>query len=121
MGRLITITSAAVKQPIDNLILSNAVRSAVTGLMKSLSNEYAPHNVLVNNVCPGYTLTARLDQLAARLATAKAWRQSRFAIAGPRDSPAPPRPAGRVRNSSSSSLRARSYVTGVSIAVDAGM
>ncbi|MBZ5566051.1 MAG: SDR family NAD(P)-dependent oxidoreductase, partial [Acidobacteriia bacterium] len=70
-GRLITITSVAVKQPVDNLILSNSVRSAVSGLVKSLSNEYARDNVLVNNVCPGYTLTARLDELAGKLAAAE--------------------------------------------------
>ncbi len=56
-GRLIAITSVAVKQPIDDLILSNAVRSAVSGLIKSLANEYARANVLVNNVCPGFTQT----------------------------------------------------------------
>ena len=67
-GRFIAITSMAVKQPVDGLILSNSVRSAVSGLVKSLSNEYGKDNVLVNNVCPGYTLTARLDELAGKLA-----------------------------------------------------
>jgi 3-oxoacyl-[acyl-carrier protein] reductase len=67
-GRLITITSLTVKQPIDGLILSNSVRAAVVGLVKSLSNEYAPHNVLVNNVCPGYTATDRLGDLSSTLA-----------------------------------------------------
>src|SRR5260370_26342240 len=62
-GRLIAISSVAVLQPVDGLILSNAARSAVRGLVKSLSNEYAPHNVLVNNVCPGYTGTERLKKL----------------------------------------------------------
>jgi 3-oxoacyl-[acyl-carrier protein] reductase len=67
-GRLITITSLTVKQPIDGLILSNTVRAAVAGLVKSLSNEYAAHNVLVNNVCPGYTATDRLQELSSTLA-----------------------------------------------------
>jgi 3-oxoacyl-[acyl-carrier protein] reductase len=62
-GRFITISSIAVLQPVDGLILSNAARSAVRGLVKSLSNEYAPYNVLVNNVCPGYTATERLKKL----------------------------------------------------------
>ena len=62
-GRLITITSVSVKQPLERLILSNSVRSAVAGLVRSLSNEYAPYNILVNNVCPGYTATARLRDL----------------------------------------------------------
>jgi 3-oxoacyl-[acyl-carrier protein] reductase len=67
-GRLITITSLTVKQPVDGLILSNTVRAAVVGLVKSLSNEYSAHNVLVNNVCPGYTATDRLKDLSSMLA-----------------------------------------------------
>jgi 3-oxoacyl-[acyl-carrier protein] reductase len=67
-GRLVTITSLTVKQPVDNLILSNSVRAAVAGLVKSLSNEYGSHNVLVNNVCPGYTATDRLTELSSTLA-----------------------------------------------------
>ncbi len=63
-GRFLMITSVAVKQPIDGLILSNAVRSAVLGLTRSLANEYGRDGVLVNNVCPGYTLTERLTELA---------------------------------------------------------
>lgn len=69
-GRLLTITSVSVKEPIDGLVLSNAVRAAVAGLVKSLANEYGPHNVLVNNVCPGYTKTDRLAGLAQALAAA---------------------------------------------------
>ncbi len=67
-GRLVAITSLSVKQPVEGLILSNSVRAAVVGLVKTLSNEYAPDNVLVNNVCPGYTATDRLGELAAALA-----------------------------------------------------
>jgi 3-oxoacyl-[acyl-carrier protein] reductase len=62
-GRLITMTSMAVLQPVNGLILSNAARTAVRGLVKSLSNEYAPYNVLVNNVCSGYAATERLKKL----------------------------------------------------------
>ena len=67
-GRLITITSISVKQPIDGLILSNSVSAAVSGLVKSLANEYGKYDVLVNNVCPGYTRTDRLTELSNRLA-----------------------------------------------------
>ncbi len=67
-GRFLTITSVSVKQPIDGLVLSNSVRSAVSGLVKSLANEYGKYNVLVNNICPGYTRTERLTELSARLA-----------------------------------------------------
>lgn len=62
-GRIISITSITVKQPINNLMLSNSVRAAVTGLMKTLANELAEYNITVNNVLPGYTETERLKEL----------------------------------------------------------
>ena len=105
-GRLITLTSMAVLQPINGLILSNASRSTVRGLVKSLSNEYAPHNVLVNNVCPGYTATERLKKLQVDTTEI---------------------PLGRIATPEEianlvvflASERA-SYITGASIAVDGG-
>ena len=63
-GRIINLTSISVKQPVDNLILSNSLRAGVTGFTKSLSNEVARFNITVNNVAPGYTLTNRLYDLA---------------------------------------------------------
>ncbi|MBK9098957.1 MAG: SDR family oxidoreductase [bacterium] len=63
-GRIINITSISVKQPVDNLILSNSMRAAVTGFTKSLSNEVAKFNITVNSVAPGMTLTNRLYELA---------------------------------------------------------
>jgi 3-oxoacyl-[acyl-carrier protein] reductase len=65
-GRIINVTSIAVKQPVDNLILSNSVRAAVTGFARTLANEVAPFGITVNNVMPGYTRTKRVDDLAAR-------------------------------------------------------
>jgi len=62
-GRIINITSVAVKQPIDGLILSNATRLAVIGMAKTLSRELAPHGITVNNVCPGAIGTERLISL----------------------------------------------------------
>ncbi len=62
-GRIISITSMAVKQPVNNLILSNSVRASVVGLVKTLSNELAQYNITVNNVMPGYTETERLNEL----------------------------------------------------------
>jgi len=62
-GRIITITSQAVKQPVANLILSNSVRASVVGLMKTLASELGPYNITVNNVMPGYTKTNRLASL----------------------------------------------------------
>ncbi|MCW8849640.1 MAG: SDR family oxidoreductase [Melioribacteraceae bacterium] len=63
-GRIINITSISVKQPIDNLLLSNAFRSAVTAFAKTLSNQVGQYNITVNNVAPGLTHTGRLDELA---------------------------------------------------------
>jgi len=59
-GRVINITSVAVKQPIDRLILSNAVRLGVVGMAKTLSREVAKEGITVNNVCPGNIATQRL-------------------------------------------------------------
>ncbi len=67
-GRIINMTSISVKQPIDGLILSNTVRSGVIGFAKTLSNELAPYNVTVNNVCPGYTMTERVRKLSVDVA-----------------------------------------------------
>ena len=51
-GRIVNMASVAVKQPIDGLMLSNAVRAGVIGFAKTLANELATDNILVNNVCP---------------------------------------------------------------------
>ena len=70
-GRVITVTSTTVKQPIENLVLSNAVRPAVMALMRSLSVEFGADNITFNNVGPGYTTTERLQELAGTRALAK--------------------------------------------------
>lgn len=63
-GRIITLTSITTKKPVPDLVLSNAVRTAVVGLVKSLANEFGKDGILVNNVGPGYTATDRLKHLA---------------------------------------------------------
>src|SRR4029450_5363826 len=63
-GRILNITSIAVKQPVENLMLSNSVRAAVTGFARTLANEVATDGVTVNNILPGYTRTERVEQLA---------------------------------------------------------
>ena len=63
-GRIVNVTSISVKQPVDNLILSNSLRAGIVGFAKSLSNEVGNHNITVNNVAPGLTLTNRLYELA---------------------------------------------------------
>lgn len=69
-GRFLTLTSVSVKQPIPDLILSNAVRAGVVGLVKSMANEFGKDGITVNNVGPGYTATERLKSLAATRALA---------------------------------------------------
>jgi 3-oxoacyl-[acyl-carrier protein] reductase len=63
-GRILNITSISVKQPVDNLMLSNSLRAAVTGFARTLATEVAPFGVTVNNILPGYTRTERVVELA---------------------------------------------------------
>ena len=63
-GRIINITSVSVKQPLDNLILSNTARAGVIGMAKTLARQVAAEGITVNNVCPGYTLTDRVLDIA---------------------------------------------------------
>lgn len=67
-GRVVNIASYSVKQPIDELTLSNSIRLAVLGWAKSLANEVAAQGVLINTVCPGWTRTERVNSLFARRA-----------------------------------------------------
>ena len=121
-GRIINVTSIAVKQPVDGLILSNSVRAAVTGFARTLANEVARDGVTVNNVMPGYTRTARLDWLAGQIAAREGVDQDAAF-----DRWAGEIPAGRVGDPAEfaalvtflASERA-SYITGTSIPVDGG-
>ncbi|HRN52087.1 MAG TPA: SDR family oxidoreductase [Gemmatimonadaceae bacterium] len=121
-GRILNVTSIAVKQPVDNLILSNSVRAAVTGFARTLANEVAPHNITVNNLMPGYTRTERLDQLAAANAAAKGGGTASEFAAWERQIP-----MGRVGEPQEFAALATflaseraSYITAQSIAVDGG-
>jgi 3-oxoacyl-[acyl-carrier protein] reductase len=121
-GRFIAITSVTVKQPVEGLILSNAVRSGVTGLIKTLANEYGPYNVLVNSVCPGYTATARLISLAGSLGKKEGLPPEEIQDRWARQSAL--RRVGRPEEFANlvvflASERA-SYITGSAIAVDGG-
>jgi|SRR5690242_11398622 3-oxoacyl-[acyl-carrier protein] reductase len=69
-GRFIAITSTSVKGSIPDLVMSNAIRPAVVGLLKSLSAEFGKYNITCNNVAPGYTATERLNELAGTRALA---------------------------------------------------
>jgi 3-oxoacyl-[acyl-carrier protein] reductase len=67
-GRFVAITSIAVREPLPGLVLSHALRAAVTGYLKSVSDEVAADGVTVNTVCPGFTATDRLEVLAENIA-----------------------------------------------------
>lgn len=69
---ILTITSMTVKQPLDNLILSNSVRMGVVGLTKSLANELGPEGIRVNSILPGWTQTERVIELMTARARAHA-------------------------------------------------
>jgi len=122
-GRFIVVTSVSVKQPIDGLILSNSIRAGVSGLVKTLANEYGPHNILVNNVCPGFTATARLldlsSALAAKQGVAAKDIEARWASQAPLGRIGQPEEFANVVVFLASERA--SYVTGTSIAVDGGI
>jgi 3-oxoacyl-[acyl-carrier protein] reductase len=122
-GRIINITSIAVKQPIDGLILSNTARAGVIGFAKSVSNEFARDNILVNCVCPGRILTDRIIHLAEERA-----RRDNKNIKDVINSMELDVPIGRIGKPKEladlvvflASERA-SYITGTTIQVDGGL
>lgn len=121
-GRIVNVTSIAVKQPVDNLILSNSVRAAVTGFARTLANEVAPYGITVNNVMPGYTRTDRVEELAQHIASRETTSTEAAFATWEREIP-----MGRLGEPAElgamvaflCSTRA-SYTTGASIPVDGG-
>jgi len=121
-GRVVHLTSISVKQPLTNLVLSNALRAAVAGLSKTLAEEYAPFGVTVNCIATGWTDTDRLGEIAGTAAAARG--------VSPEDVRAgwlASIPAGRLARPEEiadmaaflASERA-AYVTGTVVAVDGG-
>ena len=121
-GRIINFTSRALREPIDNLMISNAVRLAVGGMAKTLATEVAPFGITVNNVCPGPTSTDRAIELAAARAVKKgistgeelaqtAKRIPRGRLARPEE------PAAAVAFLSS---ELAGHITGISLLIDGG-
>jgi 3-oxoacyl-[acyl-carrier protein] reductase len=122
-GRLITITSITTKQPVTDLVLSNAVRAAVVGLVKSLANEFGKDGILVNNVGPGYTATERLKELAKSRSVASGKDEKEILDAWASD--ASLKRLGEPREIAETivwlaSERA-SYITGQTVLVDGGL
>jgi len=95
-GRVINITSLSVKEPIDNLILSNSIRAAVHGLAKTLANQLGQYGITVNNIMPGYIHTDRVEQLAQH--TAQRTGQPVIEVLAEMGKPAPVGRIGRPKN-----------------------
>jgi len=122
-GAILAMTSITVKQPLPNLGLSNSLRLAVAGLVKTLADELAPCGIRVNAICPGWTRTARVDQLlrdrAERNSTTPEEEAAKIAAAIPLGRMGTPEEFAAVAAFLVSP--AASYVTGVSLLVDGGM
>ncbi len=121
-GRVVAITSVSVWEPIPGLLLSNAYRPALTGLLKTLAQEAAADGVTVNSVCPGYTATDRLRELAEATAeregtTPEAVRASWAASIPAHRLGEPGEVAAAVAFLCSEKA---SYLTGVALPVDGG-
>ncbi|MBN1992322.1 MAG: SDR family oxidoreductase [Anaerolineae bacterium] len=121
-GRIINITSLSVKEPIDNLVLSNSIRAAVHGLAKTLANQLGRDGITVNNVMPGYIHTDRVEQLAQH--TAERTGKSVADVLAEMGQPTPvgrvgqPKELGALVTFLASEQAA--YINGVSIPVDGG-
>ena len=121
-GRILNITSISVKQPVDNLILSNSLRAAVTGMARTLANEVAEFGITVNNILPGYTATERVEQLARSAA-----ERQNITVDEARstwENQIPMRRLGRPEEFAALAAflvsERASYITGTSIPVDGG-
>lgn len=121
-GRILNITSIAVKQPVDNLILSNSLRAAVTGFARTLANEVATFGITVNNIMPGYTRTERVEELSRMMAEKEGITPEDFIARWEKEIPM--RRLGEPREFAALAAflvsERAGYVTGASIPVDGG-
>lgn len=119
-GRIINISSYSVKQPIDNMILSNSLRLGVLGWSKTIASELAASGILVNTVCPGWTDTDRVSELLERQAA-----ETGVSVESVREGLERMIPIGRIADPTEIASvvvflasQAASYITGTAIAVD---
>jgi 3-oxoacyl-[acyl-carrier protein] reductase len=121
-GRILNITSIAVKQPIENLLLSNSLRAGVTGFARTLANEVASAGITVNNILPGYTRTERVEELAGMMAKKQGITPAAFK--GKWEQEIPMKRLGEPREFAALAAfmvsERASYITGTSVQVDGG-
>jgi 3-oxoacyl-[acyl-carrier protein] reductase len=121
-GRILNITSIAVKQPVDNLILSNSLRAAVTGFARTLANEVATEGITVNNLLPGYTRTERVEELAQMMGEKLGISAADFKAKWEEEIPM--RRLGEPREFAAAAAflvsERAGYITGTSVQVDGG-
>jgi 3-oxoacyl-[acyl-carrier protein] reductase len=121
-GRILNITSIAVKQPVENLMLSNSLRAAVTGFARTLANEVAEYGITVNNILPGYTRTDRVEELAETLAQKEGIKAKQITERWEREIPM--RRLGQPGEFAALAAflvsERASYITGTSVPVDGG-
>src|SRR5882724_4357463 len=121
-GRILNITSIAVKQPVANLMLSNSLRAAVTGFARTLANELATDGITVNNILPGYTKTERVEELAMALSTRDS--QDPSSLYAKWEAEIPMKRLGEPREFAALAAflvsERASYITGTSTTVDGG-
>ncbi|MBM3791477.1 MAG: SDR family oxidoreductase [Acidobacteria bacterium] len=121
-GRIVNFTSRALREPISNLMLSNAVRLAVGGMAKTLAAEVASYGITVNNICPGPTSTDRAMELAAARAGKK-----KISVQQELELTAQKIPRGRLATPEEQAAAAAflasdlaGHITGISLLVDGG-
>ena len=122
-GRFVTVSSISVRMPLPDLVLSNAIRTGVMGLVRSLANEFGQDGITANNVAPGYTATDRLLALSRRISELSGQTEQQIQETWIRDIP-----VGRLARPEEvadavvflASERA-AFITGQTLLVDGGM
>ena len=122
-GRIINVSSLSVKEPINNLSLSNSIRSAVIAWAKTLSNEVAKHQITINNILTGYFDTERIQNLISH--ESQQTGKSEEEIKKARENKIPMKRLGKTEEyghlAAFLASEYASYLTGTSIPLDGGL
>jgi len=122
-GRIVTVSSVAARQPIEGLVISNTLRAGLAGLARTIANDFGRDGITMHNVLPGFTATARLDELASKVAAQRGTSRDAVRQAWADDTPAgrlaEPEEIGRAIAFLASDASA--YMNGQSVLVDGGL